>query len=97
MRRADYIFCIGFEGSTAIVDGRLQRRCGSWPVSRLASEGLFKQALCAAIYDNSAAELEEVLSAYNERTPRAVGSVDELKRIFGTFGVPEGVKKVSVV
>ena len=91
------MFCIGFEGSTAIVDGRLQRRCGSWPVSRLAGEGLFKQALCAAIHDNSAEELEEVLSAYNQRATRKVGSVEELKRIFGTFGVPEGVKKVSIV
>ena len=97
MRREDFIFCIGFEGSTAIVDGRLQRRCRAWTASRLAEEGLFKQALCAAIHDGKPEELEAVVSLYNARTANKVGSIEELKRIFGTFGIPEGVKKVSIV
>jgi hypothetical protein len=97
MRREDFVFCIGFEGSTAIIDGRLLRRHGSQTTRQLAEAGLFKQALGSAVFSGSAQELDEVLAVYNQGTASPVGSVDELKRIFGIFGVPEGVKKVTVV
>ena len=97
MRREDYIFCIGFEGATAIVDGRLLRRYRSSTSRELAEAGLFKQAACAAVADENPQELEEVLSIYNQKTPIPVGSTEELKRIFGITGIPEGVIKVTVV
>ena len=97
MRREDYIFCIGFEGATAIVDGRLLRRFRSSSSRELAEAGLYKQAACAAVADEDAKALEEVLSLYNQKTPVPVGSTEELKRIFGITGIPEGVIKVTVV
>ena len=97
MRREDFVFCIGFEGSTAIVDGRLLRRHGSRTTRQLAEEGLFKQAVCSAVFNDSAQELEEVLALYNQKIPTPLPSVDDLKRTFGVSGVPEGVKKVTVV
>jgi len=97
MRREDYIFCIGFEGATAIVDGRLLRRYRSYSSRQLAEAGLYKQAVCAAVADESPQELDEVLSIYNQKTVVPVGSAEELKRIFGITGIPEGVIKVTVV
>jgi hypothetical protein len=97
MRRDDYVFCIGFEGSAAIVDGRLQRAHAGWTAVRLAEAGLFKAAVAAALYDGSSSDLEAVLALYNAHGNSVVGTVEELKRIFGTAGVPEGVKKVIVV
>ncbi len=97
MRRGDFVFCIGFEGSTAIVDGRLMRRHGARTTRQLAEEGLFKQAVSSAVFNVSARELEEVLALYNQRIPTPLSSVDDLKRTFGVSGVPEGVKKVTVV
>jgi len=97
MRREDFVFCIGFEGSTAIVDGRLLRRHGSHTTRQLAEAGLFKQALGSAVFSGNQQELEEVLALYNQGTSSPVRTVDELKRIFGIFGVPEGVKKITVV
>jgi hypothetical protein len=97
MRREDFVFCIGFEGSTAIIDGRLLRRYGSQSPRQLAESGLFKPALSAAVFGGNPQELEEVLALYNHATGSPVRSTDELKRIFGVFGVPEGVKKVTVV
>jgi hypothetical protein len=96
MRRDDYVFCIGFEGSAAIVDGRLARAHAGWPAVRLAEAGLFKPAVAAALHDGSAADLESVLALYNARGAPVRG-VEELKRIFGTSGVPDGVTKVIVV
>jgi len=97
MRREDFVFCIGFEGSTAIVDGRLLRRHGSASTRALAEAGLFKQAVCSAVFAGSGAELAEVLSIYNGRTGTPIASVEDLKRTFGISVVPEGVKKVTVV
>ncbi|MGA2974263.1 MAG: hypothetical protein ABSF77_03035 [Spirochaetia bacterium] len=97
MRREDFVFCIGFEGSTAIVDGRMMRRNGSASTRQLAEAGMFKQAVCSAIYKGAPQELEEVLSLYNQKTATPVGSTEELMRIFGVSAVPEGVKKVTVV
>ena len=97
MRREDFVFCIGFEGSTAIVDGRLLRRHGSASTRRLAEAGLYKQAVCSAVFAGSDAELNDVLSIYNSRTTTPIQTVEDLKRTFGVSGVPEGVKKVTVV
>ncbi len=97
MRREDFVFCIGFEGSTAIVDGRLLRRWGSASTRSLAEAGLYKQAVCSAVFAGSEADLADVLSVYNGRAAAPIRTVDDLKRTFGVSVVPEGVKKVTVV
>ena len=97
MRRNDFVFCIGFEGSTAIIDGKMLRRHGALATRELAEAGLFKQAVCSAVFSDSPQELEEVLGIYNQRTDAPVRSAPELKRIFGVSAVPEGVKKITVV
>jgi hypothetical protein len=97
MRREDFVFCIGYEGSTAIVDGRLLRRHGSHTTVQLAEAGLFKQAINSAMFAGNTQELDAVAAIFNQKTSSPVRSVEELKRIFGVSGVPEGVKKVTVV
>ncbi len=91
------MFCIGYEGSSAIVDGRLRSRYGNLSSRRLAEEGLYKQAICSALFSGAAGELEEVLSIYNQHTVHPVASMEELKRIYGTFSRPEGVTKIAVI
>ncbi len=91
------MFCIGYEGSSAIVDGRLRARYGKLSSRQLAEEGLYKQAICSALFSGDTAELEQVLSIYNAHTKHPVSSVEELQRIYGTFGQPEGVTKIAVI
>jgi hypothetical protein len=97
MRREDYVFCIGFEGSAAIVDGRLRARYRSYSTRQLAEHGLFKQAICSALHAGRAEELQDVCTLYNERTTHPVSSVEELMRMYGTFGIPEGVTKTIII
>jgi hypothetical protein len=97
MRREDFVFCIGFEGSTAIIDGKNMRRWRGSSTRQLAEAGMFKQAVCSAVQSGSPQELEEVLSLYNQKTSAPMRSVEDLKRIFGVSVVPEGVKKITVV
>lgn len=114
--RGDFVFTIGYEGNTAVVDGAMKRRHGSLSAAELAGLGLYKQALCAAVYDEAAAVagrppsrksggevrataavLEEILEIYNRHQEHKLGSVEDLKRLFGVFEVPEGVGKVLVI
>ena len=97
MRREDYVFCIGYEGSTAIVDGKMMRRYRYHSTAQLAEAGLFKEAVCSALWNEKPQELEEILSIYNKKTTAAVRTVEDLTRVFGTSGVPEGVTKITVV
>ena len=97
MRREDFVFCIGFEGSTAIIDGKNMRRHRGSSTRQLAEAGMFKQAVSSAVHSGAPQELEEVLSLYNKKTTAPMRSVEDLKRIFGVSVVPEGVKKITVV
>jgi hypothetical protein len=111
--RADFVFTIGYEGNVAVVDGALKKRYGSLSTEQLVERGLFKQALCSAIYEaqesgaggsadgtpagEAPAALQPVLDAYNQKTDRRVSTFEQLKRLFGVFEVPEGVTKVMVI
>jgi hypothetical protein len=97
MRREDFVFCIGFEGSTAIIDGKNMRRGRLSSTRDLAEAGMFKQAVSSAVWSGSPEELDQVLALYNQKTAFPMRSVEDLKRIFGVSVVPEGVKKITVV
>ena len=97
MRREDFVFCIGYEGNAAIVDGRLRARNAGRSTRELAEAGLYKQALCSAYWSRKPEELEEVLQVYNSRTEHPVSSSAELSRIYGISGIPEGAAKIKVI
>jgi hypothetical protein len=97
MRREDFVFCIGYEGNAAIVDGRLRAGYGGHSSRQLAEAGLYKQAICSAYWSKKPEELEEILQVYNSRTEHHVSSAAELSRIYGISGIPQGVLKVTVI
>jgi hypothetical protein len=97
MRREDFVFCIGYEGNAAIVDGRLKARHAGQSTRELAEAGLYKQALCSAFWSKMPEAVEEVLQIYNSRTEHPVSSTAELSRIYGISGIPEGATKIKVI
>jgi hypothetical protein len=97
MKEDDFVFTIGYQGETAIVDGKAQKRYRSYSVERLIEEGLYKAAFCKALYNEDIGQQDAVLKAYNEQSGANYQSVDNLKRLFGVFGVPEEVSKVNLV
>jgi hypothetical protein len=97
MRREDFVFCIGYEGNAAIVDGRLRTRHAGRSTRELAEAGLYKQALCSAYWSKKPDEMGEVLQIYNSHTEHPVSSTAELSRIYGISGIPEGATKIKVI
>ncbi|MFA7565730.1 MAG: hypothetical protein WCY01_01790 [Alkalispirochaeta sp.] len=94
VKRSDFIFTIGFQGDTAIVNGTARKKYGSMNASQLLEEGLFRFAFCAALYDG---ELEEFLPLFRESTGIDVPSVEALQRMYGVFSTADSVSKVAVI
>jgi len=95
--REDFIFTIGYKGNTAVVSGMLKRKYSRASIDELVKNGLFKPAICYALYENDEDALERILKMYNEMTDYKLRSVEELKRTFGVTKLPEEVNKVIVL
>ncbi len=90
----DFIFTIGYQEDTAIVDGRALRLYGKLTTEELAQKGFFKSAFCSALYAEDENEAERVLAIYNKHTNSSYVSISDLKRLFGVYSVPDGISKV---
>jgi hypothetical protein len=62
IRREDFIFALGYEGDVAVVDGRSRGKYRRYTAVKLAEEGLFKPAVCAAVYDEWTSSKEPSVS-----------------------------------
>ncbi len=94
IKRKDFMFTIGYDGNVAIVDSKSKREYGHLGTEELAGIGLFKPALCSALYEDDEQALRRVLELYNKKTDRELPSVEHLKRTFGVFEVPDNISKV---
>ncbi|TVQ95764.1 MAG: hypothetical protein EA403_17385 [Spirochaetaceae bacterium] len=97
MKRDDFVFTIGFEGSTAVVDSRSRKRYGTMTTMQLAHEGLFRQAFCSALYSGDEPEMQELLVWLQENTRFDASTPLALKRLFGVFEVPKGINRILSV
>ena len=78
-----------------MVHGQQRRRFARFDTARLLEQGLYKAAFCSAEYAGKADELEMVRTAMEQVTGQDY-SVDDLRKLFGVYGVPENIKRVVV-
>jgi exoribonuclease II len=97
MKENDFVFTVGYQGESAIVDSKAQKKYKSASIDQLLEEGMFKAAFCKAIYNEDTEGQEKVLRAYNEKSGSSYASIENLKRLFGVFGVPEEVNKITTI
>lgn len=91
LKRDDFVFTIGYQGDAAIVDRTARRRYAGQSAEQLLTAGLYRQALCAAMFDG---ELEGFADRFTTASGVPVAGEAALKRLFGVFEVPETVRKV---
>ena len=97
MKRDDFIFTIGYQGNTALIDGRTKKKHPGASFRELAEKGLYKAAYCAVLDSGDENALDEFVSFFNSRIPGRPYSKDELSRLFGVYGLPEGIKRTQVI
>jgi hypothetical protein len=95
--RADFAFCVGFEGNTAIVDASAKRANGRLSARQLAEKGLYKAAVSSAFFNDDERELAEVLAIYNEKSEIKIDTIEKLKRAFGVLESFEDIDRVMYV
>ncbi len=94
MTRNDFVFSVGFQGVSAIVDKAAKKKYGSLSTKQLAEKGLYRAAFCSALYSRDEKEIESVMEIYNSRSKTRQQTPENMKRLLGVFGVPDTVTKV---
>ncbi len=97
MKEDEFVFTIGYQGESAIVDGKAQKKFKNLSMDELIEEGMYKAAFCRAIFHEDVEGQQKVLEAYNKQSGSAYSSIDNLKRLFGVYGVPEEVSSVTTI
>jgi len=97
VRREDFIWTVGFQGNTAVVDKRARRKYGDFSADALLEKGFYRAAFCAALYDGDEPAIQRLIDRYNAEHDASYRTADELKRLFGVDSVPEDVSKVRLL
>jgi hypothetical protein len=96
LSREDFVFTIGYDGPSAVVDGQAKKRFGGLSTKELAEQGLFRAAYSSALYAKSPEDIQIVVELYNkamEGTEQAPVSADSpLDRLVGVFPPDSGVQ-----
>jgi hypothetical protein len=95
MTRNAFVFCIGYNGGTAVVDRRLEAQYGRLGTRELFAKGLYKPAVASAIFAKSDADLEWLRDEYVRATGTPLKDVDALKRTVGVGEVYSGIQRTS--
>ena len=86
LKRAEFVFTIGYDGPAAVVDGQAKRLYSGLSTAELAERGLFRAAYSSAIWSKNEKELETVAESYNKATGSSV-EITSLQRLFGVYPV----------
>jgi hypothetical protein len=87
LSREDFVFTIGYDGPSAVVDGQARRRYGSLSTRQLAEMGLFRAAYSSAVFSGDSSDMETVLEFYNKAAGTSYTTSSSLDRLFGVFAV----------
>ncbi|MBT3271967.1 MAG: hypothetical protein HN368_02340 [Spirochaetales bacterium] len=97
MHRDDFVFTIGYDGDTAIVDKKAMKRYRKATIPQLIESGHYRIAFCSALFDSDEPAMAEVLAAYNRGEDTHYTSTDDLKRLFGVYDVHNDISKAKAL
>jgi len=83
--REDFIFAIGFEGATAVVDGKAKRQFGKLSTMELAEKGLYRAAYASALFSGKAEEIKSFIDFFNSKARTSYTEAAQLSRLFGVY------------
>lgn len=89
MKREDFMFTIGYDGNTALVNKELVQKYKKTGITQLLDDGLYKPAFAAALYDESEEEMDEVMQFLNKQFGTQYERSELLKRLFGVFAISQ--------
>jgi len=85
LSREDFVFTIGYDGPTAVVDNQAKKKYGKLSTRELAEKGLFRAAYSSAVYSKNPEELKYIMEVYNSLVGQTQVELAGLERLFGVF------------
>lgn len=95
MKLPDFTFTVGYQGAEAVVNKETEANGKGLSVKELTDKGLFKPALCAALYNNDKEGIQYIMDSYNKISGSHYHTEAQIMRLFGVYTVPEGVTKIN--
>lgn len=91
MTKADFVWTVGYQGNTAIVNRRMKSSVTTLSPRELLEQGHLKPAVCAAIWDSRTdpAALDAFVADFVRTTGLSLG-LEDIKRLVGVYAIPEG-------
>lgn len=83
MQSSDYVFAIGFDGNSMIVDKKNRLRYRNLDICALVDAGLFQAACRRAILEDDEKGAQYVLEKYNAISPVKYDNPDSLFKMYG--------------
>ncbi len=97
MKREDFVFSLGYQGESAIVDGQAKNQYKNLSTAELADLGLFRAAFNSALFSDDNKEIDIVIQAYNRKSGADIATAESMKRLLGIFSIPENIVKVTLI
>ena len=98
LSREDFVFTIGYDGPSAVVDNRAKSKYKKLSTKQLVENGLFRAAYSSAVYSKDTQEQRFVAEAFHKLTGKTEVSdadVAALGKLFGVYLVD--VKRTTVI
>ncbi|BDU62683.1 hypothetical protein BOFE_02230 [Candidatus Borrelia fainii] len=83
MSENEFVFCIGYDGSKAIVDKELLSQHKDKSVEELCELGFYRSAFSKALYKNDDTLIEYLIDRYNKISKSSYSKREELELLFG--------------
>jgi hypothetical protein len=87
LSREDFVFTIGYDGPSAVVDGQAKKRYKSLSTRELAEKGLFRAAYSSAIWSKDPKDMAALIETYNQISGSSLTLDSPLDRLFGVFPI----------
>ncbi|AFT83964.1 hypothetical protein BgCN_0677 [Borreliella garinii NMJW1] len=95
MSEDEFVFCIGYDCSKAIVDRHLLRENKGKSVKELFELGLYRSAFSKALYRNDDTLINYLIEEYNKISNSNYTKKDDFKLLFGVV-YPDDINKIKV-
>lgn len=91
----EFVFCIGYDCSKAIVDRQLLRENKGKSAKELFELGLYRSAFSKALYRNDDGLINYLIEEYNKISNSNYTQKDDFKLLFGVV-YPDDINKIKV-
>ncbi len=97
MTKQEFVWTVGFNGNTAIINRQMKERNKDLSPKNLLEQGLVRPAVCSALWDSqtNVGALDEFAKQFSQKTAIEIDA-DGLKRLVGVYTIPQNIRTLAL-